>query len=341
MRKCGEVLRTALCALIVTQILPAQQQPETIIRTNVPLVVLPATVTDRLGNYLTGLKASDFIVLDDGKPRPVHVDDADLDIRPLALVVVIQTNDISRSALAKIVKTGTLIADGVMGANGEVAIVGFDDGVTLLQDFTNDSGRISSAFHKIAGAPKRRARMIDGVNKGLDLIATRPAPRRAALLVIGESRDRGSKGNLDDLLRRIQSTDVTVYGLTYSAFLTPFTVKSSEYKPPDTSCELPLFLVGLCYAGEAARLAKANTVEALVVGTGGRHLAFETLAKLEADLLGLSEDIHSRYTLSFSPDAAQPPGFHRVDVKVKDRPDAVVRARQSYWLAAQDLNPRR
>ena len=31
-----------------------------------PLVVLPATVTDKQGNYLAGLKAADFTLLDDG-----------------------------------------------------------------------------------------------------------------------------------------------------------------------------------------------------------------------------------------------------------------------------------
>jgi VWFA-related protein len=321
-----------LCATALVAVSLLAQ--ETTIRTTVPLVVLPATVTDKQGNYLAGLKAADFTLLDDGRPRPVHVDDADLDVRPLSLAIVVQTNDLSRSAVAKLVKTGELVADGVMGANGQAAVVSFDDRVRVLQEFTPDAVPIASAFRRITGNRYRRARTVDGVNKALDLIAGQPLPRRAALLVIGESRDRGSEGRLDDLLERIQSTDVTVYGLTYSAFLTPFTVKAGEYTPPENSCELPLFLVGLCYAGEAARLAKANTVEALVAATGGRHLAFETLSKLEADLLGVSQEIHSRYTLSFEPDPNRKAGFHRVEITVNGRPDAVVRARRSYWSGA-------
>ena len=285
---------------------------ETTIRTRVPLVVLPTGVSNSNGQPLPGLTAADFIILDDGKSRPVFVEDADLDLRPLALVVVVQTSDISQPVVAKLSRNGALIADGVMGANGQVAVVGFDEKVKVLQEFTSDSGSIAQTFRTLKAAKYKNGRMIDGVRKGLDLIDALGTPRRAALLIVGESRDRGSKVSLDDLLERLQSSDVTVYGLTYSAFLTAFTIKSGEYVPPDRTCELPLFLVGLCYAGEAARLAKKNTVEALVAATGGRHLAFETLSKLEQDLLGVSEDLHSRYTLSFTPDPNQTPGCHRV-----------------------------
>jgi hypothetical protein len=119
---------------------------------------------------------------------------------------------------------------------------------------------------------------------------------------------------------KIQRTGVTIYSLTYSAYLTPFTTRASEYSPPSGS----IFT-------ELTRLPKKNTVEALTTATGGRQMKFETKSKLENDLIRLGTEIHSRYLVSFTPDPAQTPSFHHLEVRIKDRPDAVVRARPGYW----------
>jgi len=82
---------------------------------------------------------------------------------------------------------------------------------------------------------------------------------------------------------------------------------------------------------ETPRMAKKNTVEALTAATGGRRLGFETQAKLENDLIALGNEIHSRYILTFTPDEEQTPTFCTLQVKIKDRPDAVIRTRPGYW----------
>lgn len=46
---------------------------------------------------------------------------------------------------------------------------------------------------------------------------------------IGQSRDSESK--LGDVLDQLQNTGLTVYAIAYSAILTPFTTKGSEYQP--------------------------------------------------------------------------------------------------------------
>jgi hypothetical protein len=75
------------------------------IRTTVPLVVLPTSVTEKGGGVISGLTASDFMLLDDGKPKNVNIDFVDLGLAPIALVVLIQTNDLSSPALGKISKS--------------------------------------------------------------------------------------------------------------------------------------------------------------------------------------------------------------------------------------------
>ena len=78
-------------------------------------------------------------------------------------------------------------------------------------------------------------------------------------------------------------------------------------------------------------MAKKNTVDALIVATGGRRIGFETQSKLENDLIALGSEIHNRYIITFTPDQEQRRVFHRVQVQIKDRPDSKVRARPGYW----------
>jgi hypothetical protein len=65
--------------------------------------------------------------------------------------------------------------------------------------------------------------------------------------------------------------------------------------------------------------------------TGGRHLSFETVHRLEQDLTEIGKEVHSQYQLSFAPEVEGTPVYHELVVKVKEHPHAVVRARPGYW----------
>lgn len=130
------------------------QQPT--IRTTVPLVTVPVSVTDSHARSIYGLEASDFVLLDDGKPRPVRVDVVDYGLAPVALVTAVQTSGMSLSALAKIRKVGSMITGAVVGANGEGAVLTFGDEVKLAQDFTADPDLVEKAFVRSSLRTQRR-----------------------------------------------------------------------------------------------------------------------------------------------------------------------------------------
>ncbi len=306
-----------LAALLATHL--EGQQPT--IRTTVPLVTVPISVADRHGGAMAGLDSSDFLLFDDGKPRPVRVDTIDSGLAPIALVTLIQTSDITLSALAKIKKVGVLIPEAVVGANGEAAVITFDEDVKVAQDFTTDADAISQTFRNLKPADTMGGRMIDAVDQALTMLTNRPGSRRANILIISESRDRGSKQKLADLIPKIQRMGVTIYSLTYSAYLTPFTTKPEDYQPSGG---------GLVFI-EIARLAKQNTVKALTDITGGQRFRFETKSKLENDLIQVGAEIHNRYLLSFTPDLEQTPRFHHLELQIKNHSDALIRAQPGYW----------
>jgi VWFA-related protein len=303
------------------------QEPLTI-RTEVPLVVLPVTVTDSRGRSIDGLTVADFVVLDNGKPRPAQVDSSDALTSPVALAAVLQTSDISAAVLAKLRKIGGMIQEGLSGDRGEAVVIGFSSEPKVLQGFTQDANKIDDAFRSLRGSGNTSGCMLDALELALNLLSERPRNPRREILLISETRDRGSKAKLQDVMKHAQRLNVTIYSLSYSVYTTAFTSK-----PSDT----PLSPDGTGYIGlitETARLAKKNTVEALTAATGGRHLAFTRQAGLEEDVLKVSKEMHSRYLVSFTPPNEATGSFHTLEIQIKDRPDAIVRTRPGYWTAA-------
>jgi VWFA-related protein len=300
---------------------------QTTIRSTVPLVVVPVTVMDRSGHFVEGLQASDFSVVDEGHTRDVRVDIAGGGLAPVALVVLVQTSDLSTSALGKVRKMGGVISEAVMGGNAEGALISYDDSVRVLQDFTPDGYTLGSVFKSIRATDTGRARELDAVERALKLLTERPGARRANILIIGQSRDRGSETKLQTVMDDVQRQGVTIYTLSYSAYLTPFTVKASEYVPPPGGP-----IDGII---DLVRLAKTNTAAALTRISGGRQFGFETKSRLEKELLALGAEIHQRYLLTFTPELSSQPSFHKLTVSVKDREDLQVRTRPGYWAGLQ------
>ncbi len=293
-------------------------------RTTVPLQVIPVSVEDAKGHPISGLKPADFLLLDNGQPRSATVDVNDVVAAPVALAVLIQTSDFARSALGKIRKVGAMIPGAVTGSGGTAAVLSYDEKITVRQEFTDDPDKVTGAFRTLEASEEADARLLDAVVAALDLLKARPAGERQSILIIGQNRDRGSKAKLNDVLRRLSHNGVTVYALTYSAFLTAFTTKASEYQPAANGG----YLEGV---KQAARLGKTNTVEALTKASGGSVAGFETKSKLENNLISLGSDMHSRYLLAFTPASEPIPSFHRIAIQVKDQSQDRVRARPGYW----------
>ncbi len=303
--------------MILTAALFAQ---EPALRTTVRLVIAPTTVTDSHGKYIDGLSAEDFLVYDNGKPQSIQ---ADVTYLPISLVIAVQSNTIAAEALNKVHRIGGMIEPLITGERGDVAVISFDEQVGIVQDFTSGAGKLEQALKRLQPSGTR-ARMIDAVSKAVEILAAKPPSRRRVILLIGESRDRSSETRLEDAITLAQRENVSVYALSYSAFLTAFTSKPENVPPAG-----PFDLIGVFR--EIGRLGSANAADAFARFTGGSRLSFLRQKSLEQAVSRIGEELHSQYLLSFT-SGASGPEFHAIDVKVKNRPGLIVRTRPGYWL---------
>jgi VWFA-related protein len=313
-----------VCLVLLGCLLQTVLAQDPTFRTTVPTVLVPATVTDKKNHYINGLSAADFTVLDNGAPQTIRLDASDTTTVPIAIVFAVQADDVAATAILKIRKIGSAIQPFITGERGRAAVLTYGSKAALVQDFTSDPEEISRAFAVIEPENGRAAAMLDAVSESIAMLTLRPQNERRVVVVIGESKDRGSKSKIEDVVKLVQRQSVTVFPVVYSAYVTPFTTKGSDMPPPsDQGGLLDIFT-------ELGRMGKTNAATVLAGDSGGRKLSFATLRSLERVIGQVGEEIHSQYLLSYTAPRAQP-GFHRIEVKVRDRPDTVIRARLGYW----------
>ena len=301
------------------------QAPEAEIRADVPLVLAPVTVTDKKGNFIDGLTADDFRLTDDGSARKIRLDTSDTVVAPVSLVVLIQSSGISAPELARIARVGGLIKPLVAGERGQAAVATYDREVRTVEGFTPDSTRIQTAFEHLRSLGNRDAHLLDAVVEGVKMLETRPPGNRRTMLILGESRDRGSKTKLNDAIERAQRAGVVIYFGSYSVQASTF-ASSPQDAPP-----LPGDANYTVAIGEVIRLGKTNTAGALTRSPGGRHLSFLRQSALEDTISRVGAEVHSQYLLSFVPVENKNAGFHSIQVAVPSHPEAVIRVRPGYW----------
>ncbi len=308
-------------ALLLAVLAFAAQNPTIV--TTVPLVVVPATVTDRKGRFLDGLSTSDFQVLDNGTLERLE---SETEYQPISLVVAIQTNVTAAAALAKVRKIGPTFEPLVTGERGELEILAYGDGVRTVQPFTSDYDASTGAIAALRSEGDR-APLVDAVAEAIANLEGRPGNRRRIIITIGESKDRGSKAKLQDVLTRAQRSNVLIYSLTYSPYRTAFIAKPRDLPQSGDS---GVNLLGILQ--EVGRLGQENTAEAFAHYTGGRVISFLKQRGLEQAVSRVGEELHAQYILTFTPPRSTAGVYHTIEVKLPGRPDAVVRARPGYWL---------
>jgi VWFA-related protein len=335
----------ALCTVTGQSSPPADPSVRATFRTQTQVVQVPVVVMDRKGRPLHGLDPHQFQVLDDGRPQQILVDTFETGVAPIALIIAVQTSGISAAVLAKVHEIGSMIQPIVTGERGRVALLGFNEEIRWHQDWTRNPDEIASSLWKLRPGEPTKARLLDAVLEAAKKLEGQEG-RRRVLLLISESRDRGSESELDAVLAALQSAGVLVYAATYSAFKTAFTTRPGDADRPDkvpgppnpaTSPQSPRLaersvpnadnrmdiLGGL---RELMRLGKERATELLTGQTGGRELPFARQKGLEQAITALGEELHSHYLISFRPDCPRD-GYHAIQVIAPGD----IRARKGYW----------
>jgi VWFA-related protein len=161
-------------------------------------------VTDRNGKFVNGLSKASFRVFEDGRPQTISNFMAD-DV-PLEMVVAV---DISGSMMPALPKLKQAVKEFLTAVpeRHEVTLLGFNDSVFALTRKSIDlTDRIRAVDRLSAWGATA---LYDTIIRGVDLLGRKIG--RRALVVFTDGEDQGSHVTVDDVERRLQESDVTMY----------------------------------------------------------------------------------------------------------------------------------
>ena len=343
---------------------PVQQVPpnaQAKLKVQVALVNMPVTVRNAKGDMVNDLDAKDFRITDNGVEQKIS--HFDLGGDPLSLVILIETSSRIDPLMPGMRKTGILFTQTVMGPEGEAAVVGFNDAVDKLQDFTSDGDAIENVVANLKTGTSG-SKLYDAMAVGVDMLSGRmPQPtadrpgRRRVMLVMSETVDAGSEAKLGEVLRKAQLANVTIYSVGLSTTRSELKGKPRDNQPapiappgimtlpaPPGTVQTPagqdiasasgVDLLGLAIwaVQHADNKVKDHAMEVACVATGGMHLSTYKDRTIEKVIDEIGGELHSQYTISYAPSDSDAIGYHEIKVDV-DRKNLKVRTRPGYYVA--------
>lgn len=306
--------------------MPSAHDDEPLLRVTTTEVLVPTLVEKKGGGVLYGLKASDFVLEDNGVPQKIHVQE-EMDTAPVALVVAVEQGGSSVLEFDKLAKLGPLLDMFLADRRSQVALVGFDSEPHLICDYTHASDEVDQALKHMDGGDGGAA-ILDSLGYGVDLLRDRPKEYRRVLLLISEERDHGSRHMKPAALaEKIGASDVLVLSVSFSPLKAEF-----AHDLKDSGEDRTLSMLSSLLA--IVQGFRKNVAKQVAEMSGGEYTTFTGDKKFEQRVLEAAKHVRNRYLITFSP-SDPAPGLHTLRVRTADDYGARVVARANYWQEPQ------
>ena len=285
-----------------------------VIKTEVNLVNVFATVRDKNKRVVTDLKQDDFRISEDGHEEKISFFSKEMNL-PITLGLLLDTSGSEQNMLPAIQDGGSRFLHRVLKKGDEAMVISFDSDVDLLSDFTDDRNILDRAINKarinipgggmIAGNPGPIGGSSNITGTALyDAIYLACGDKlngeagRKAIVIVTDAQDEGSKTRLEEAVEAAQRTDTVIHVLLV-------------YDPR--------------YGGNT------SVAHKLTEDTGGRLIIVNSEKKMEEAFDQISDELRSQYMLGYYPTNNTKDGkFRKIKVDMTNK-DLKVLARKGYY----------
>jgi Ca-activated chloride channel family protein len=285
--------RTALAQPASRERPGAQDQDDDVVRVNTELVVLNATVLDKNGKFVPGLKRTDFQIFEDGAEQKLV--GFTTEETPFAAAILLDTSGSMETRLTLGRSAAIRFLDGLREED-VAAIYNFDSKVEQIQDFSPGRDLPARAFGL---RTKLMTALNDAVLRAADDLAKRSEKRRA-IVVLSDGGENYSRASSDKALDHALQAGATIYAANMS----------------DT--------------GPGRDIAGASILKNLADKSGGRYVESPGGQELRDSFAAIAEELGHQYTLVYRPiNRARDGKWRAIQIKTQ-RPGVTIRTRKGY-----------
>lgn len=287
-----------LVALLFITAFTAFAQDDDVIRTNTDNVVLNVTVTDKSGQYVKGLKASDFKVYEDGvEVKPEMFASFSVQESPYAAVVLLDSSGSMEARFTLARSAAIRFLDGLREED-VAAVYRFDSKVERVQEFSGGRDLAPVAY---AIRAKGMTTLNDAIVEAARALTDRPEHRKA-IVILSDGMDTFSKATSDKAVESALAIGASIYAVDMSA---------------------------LEVGGSSGRQG-APQLESFAEKTGGKFISTAGGPALRDAFASIAEELGHQYTIAYRPLNTKRDGkWRKLEVKVS-REDLTVRTRKGY-----------
>jgi VWFA-related protein len=308
------------------------QQPDEVIKTDTSLVQLNVGVVDRQGHAITTLSRNDFVIYEDGVPRPIT--SFEPTEAPFSLVMALDMSGSTVNFRQQIQAAALRFLD-ALSPEDRVAVVAFNGkGVQSLFGFSTDRRRVAYAITIATGSGKTP--LYDALKYSLKELA-HEGKRRKAIVVLTDGLDTEVRNADRAALQKASDAEVSTAIKPEANSLLNSVLNDADRQgvaifplalPSGDPKRLPLPDPLIIAMYSAAR----TRIQLLADRTGGRLHEIHRLDDLAGLYALVAADLRALYSIAYQP---RNPGAHdgkwreiRIEVA---RADLVARTKPGYY----------
>ncbi len=312
----------------------AQNPGQPSIRVQVNEVIVPVTVTDEKGRFVTDLDQKDFTVFEEGKQQKIQFFTRERS-QPVVAGLLVDTSNASRLHWKNYSDAAIeLVQNLVPGDNPKFSgyLISYSNDAELVVNTTTDPEPIVQKLEKLK--PSGGAALYDAIYMACTnrkLVQGEPIEPRRVLVIVGDGHDNASKKTLEEALEIAQRNLVTIYGVSTVAFGFDNDSEKNLVRLAEETGGRVVWPLQNVY-GDVQGFVSTPSDEgnyALKVGTGGYASALANgMYKAVETVVG---EVTTQYIIRYTPDSADERRlFRNISVKV-DLANVKVRARKGYY----------
>jgi Ca-activated chloride channel homolog len=298
-------------------------------------VIVPVTVTDSKGRFVSNLDKEDFQIFDQGQQQTIQYFSRERN-QPVVVGFLMDLSNNSKSQWKNYQEAASELVLTLLPGDKKYSgyLIGYSTEAEVMVNTTSDPDPIVEKLRKLK--PGGGSALFDAIYMACTsrkLVDGEPIEPRRIIVVIGDGHDNNSKKTLDEVVELAQRNLVTIYGMSTTAYgnltgsegvlerLASETGGRVQYPLQNVNNDVSGFLQVPSDEG--------NYV--YHVGTGGYASALSN--SIFRSIVNIAGEITTQYILHYVPDTASSDSsrdFREIKVTV-NLPDVKVRARKGYY----------